>query len=270
MGIKYAVNEDFFKEWNVIMAYVLGYWYADGSMYPSVRGSYINVSSVDKFSIENIKKWLESEHTIRTENSKWPNGRIRFVLRIGNKTLYEGLLKLGLYPSKSLTVRMPSIPREFIKDFVRGYLDGDGCVYLGMAKGKKQAIIIHKMSVIFTSGSKSFLEDLLNVLRTELNLRQTKIYKSHRAFQLRFCTTDSVKLFKFMYKDTPEGFFFSRKFEVYERYFQLRPRRIDKEVETILRYVRAGRVAKKQTQRSAKPLYMGANPITASKEVANR
>jgi len=66
MGIKYKVNENFFKEWSPIMAYVLGYWYADGSLEDAsyLRGKYIRVTSIDKSTIEKIRDWLDSEHAI--------------------------------------------------------------------------------------------------------------------------------------------------------------------------------------------------------------
>ncbi len=70
MGIKYSVNERFFEEWNSTMAYVLGYFYADGSMYPSARGKYVLVTSIDESTIKKIKKWLDSKHTIRIEPPK--------------------------------------------------------------------------------------------------------------------------------------------------------------------------------------------------------
>jgi hypothetical protein len=244
MGIKYKVNEDFFKEWNSTMAYVLGFLYADGCMFPSARGSYISVLSTDKFIIENIKRWLNSEHTIMERKSSWPNGNMAYILRIGNKSLYEDLLNLGMYPNKSLTIKMPSIPGEFLKDFVRGNFDGDGCVNLYRTKGIKQEIIVRQLSVIFSSGSRVFLEKLLEVLRGEMGLKQTKIYASQRCFQIRFVTADSIQLFKFMYENTSAEFFFPRKYRIFENYFRLRPQRIDKGVRSILDYSGAGHVAK--------------------------
>lgn len=217
------------------MAYVLGYWYADGSIYPSVRGSYINVTSIDKDTIYKIKNWLNSLHTIREEPPIWPNGRTRYILRIGNKNLYNSLVKLGLYPSKSLTVRLPNIPSRFLNHFVRGYFDGDGCVFLEMVKGITRERIIKRLSVIFTSGSQDFLKELCNTLGNTLKLKQTKVYKSHRSYQLRYFTTDSMKLFKFMYNNCDKDVYLARKFDYFSKYLKLRPQRLDIEIEEILK-----------------------------------
>ena len=224
------------------MAYVLGYWYADGSMYLSERGSYLNVTSTDRDTIFKIKRWLNSQHIIREEKSVWSNRKNRFVLRIGNRRLYDSLLKLGLYPSKSLTIKLPYIPSEFLSHFARGYFDGDGCVFLEMAEGITRKRIIKRLSVIFTSGSQVFLKELCKTLGNMLKLKQTKVYKGRRSYQLRYMTGDSMILFKFMYGCCNRDAFLKRKFNRFNEYFKLRPQRLDTEIEGILN--KHGHVAK--------------------------
>lgn len=215
------------------MAYTLGFIYADGTIYTSVRGSYLVITNTDKPVIYNIKKWLGSKHAI-AERLPLGNRKSQFILKIGNKKLYDSLVDIGLYPSKSLTIGIPEIPTKSLKDFARGYFDGDGCVFLWKSKGLKQEIILRKLSVIFTSGSKKFLDGFLQKLRNNISLKQDKIYTGHRSFQLRFATADSVALFKFLYTDTPQDLFLKRKFVVFKEYFSLRPQRVDKEIENIL------------------------------------
>ncbi len=244
MGVKYSVNESFFNHWTPVMAYILGYWYADGSMYISARGKYIVVTSIDESTVLKIKNWLSSQHTVRVDKSTWPNGKLRFALRIGNAKLYDSLIHLGLHPNKSLTARMPKVPVKFLKDFIRGYFDGDGCVNLYRSKGISQKVILRKLSVIFTSGSKKFLEGLLLELRRVLELRQTKIYNSQRSFQLRFATKDSVTLFGFMYNNIHTDTLLHRKYQIFTNYFELRPQRIDKRVNSVLQCLNNGHVVK--------------------------
>lgn len=105
MGIKYQVNEEFFYTWTREMAYVLGYLYADGSMEdsPYLRGKYVRVTSIDQSTIIKIRNWLNSQHTITQLKPSSPNGHPRFALRIGSHQIYDSLIKLGLYPNKSLS-----------------------------------------------------------------------------------------------------------------------------------------------------------------------
>ena len=234
MGIKYAVNEGFFDAWSRKMAYVLGYIYADGAIYKSSRGSYLAITSTDKSTIVKIKKWMNSAHRVVEAEPSGPNGKQRFILRIGNKYLYDALTKLGVHPSKSLTMEMPNVPSKFLQDFTRGYFDGDGCANLYRTKGITQDLIVRKLSVIFTSGSKKFLQELLDILSEKVDLKQKLIYNSHRSFQLRLATADSIEFFRFLYEDVPQDLFLRRKFDVFLKYFKLRPQKIDNSIESIL------------------------------------
>ena len=246
MGIKYRVNEDFFNKWNSRMAYTLGFLYADGSLEDAsyLRGKYVRLTSTDKDIVFKIKKWLDSEHNVVILKDSLPNRKQRYFLRIGSHKLYDRLTELGLYPNKSLTMSFPKISGRYLNDFIRGYFDGDGCVYLELSNGKKQKIIIKKLSTIFTSGSKKFLQTLKFILKKEIEVSQNNIYNSQRAFQLRYCTSDSIKLFKFLYKNTPKDLYFKRKFKVFVKYFKMRSSVIDKEIGNILNSRNKGHVVK--------------------------
>lgn len=219
------------------MAYLLGYLFADGSLENSayMRGKYLRATSIDKDIIINMKNLLKSDHTVFSLDPLWPNGKVRYGIRIGNRYIYDSLIKLRLFPNKSLTMEFPVIPEKYLCDFVRGYFDGDGCVYINMAKGIRGQPIIKKLTIIFTSGSKRFLKELARVLQMSVGLNHIKIYDSHRSFQLRYTTADSVKLFKFFYSNTDSQFYLKRKFKIFEKYFKLRPTRMDASIIRILK-----------------------------------
>ena len=113
------------------MAYILGYIYADGSLEnsPSIRGKYLRVSSVDLGLINNVKKYLGSDHNIITRNpyvmkvgSRRYASKKSYSLRIGSHKIYSSLERLGLYPRKSLTIRLPAIPQLQLPHFLRGVI----------------------------------------------------------------------------------------------------------------------------------------------------
>lgn len=236
MGIKYKVNEDFFKKWTIEMAYTLGYIYADGSLEDAayMRGKYLRVSSVEKDNIEKIKRWMDSEHTINVLPPKTNNSKVGYLLRIGSHELYNDLVRLGLYPNKSLTIKFPSIPKKYLNHFVRGYFDGDGCVRIDMKKGKWQPLILNKLCTIFTSGSKEFLLELAEKVHNNIGTNLLKVYNGHSSFMLSYTTSDSVKIFKWMYGKMKGDVYLERKAMVYKQYFQFRPQRLDRKVKSIL------------------------------------
>jgi len=60
------------------------------------------------------------------------------------------------------------------------------------------------------------------------------VYKTDKAFQLRYSATESVKLFKFMYNRKVGDLYMKRKFNVFRKYFDLKPEKINSVVKTIL------------------------------------
>ena len=245
MGIKYNVNEAFFEKWSPDMAYTLGYIYADGNLNdsPYTRGKYISIASIDKSSILRIKNLLNSEHTIKETRSHFTGSKICYVLRIGSYKIYNDLLKLGLYPKKSLVIDFPKVPKKYLNHFTRGYFDGDGCIYFQKGKGKYGQPIIKRIRTIFTSGSRIFLFNL-NIVLKDFGFSKGKIYSTKRAFQLKYPNDDSIRMFKFMYSNAGINSFFMRKFSVFKDYFELRPVHINKTIRKILSYHDNGHVVK--------------------------
>jgi len=218
------------------MSYTLGFIYADGAIYKSSRGNYLAITSIDKDVLNMIKGWMDSKHNIYKTTFKDKNRKTKYLLRIGNKEMFYSLLNIGVSPNKSLTMVVPNIPKKFLPDFVRGYFDGDGCVYLERAKGLKKNKIVKRLSIIFTSGSREFLKKLLIVLQREAKIKQTKIYNSHRSYQIRLSTQDALKVFGYMYSGAQKEYFLERKFKIFKKYFNLRPQRVDGMVKSILEF----------------------------------
>lgn len=244
---KYKINFDFFKKWSHEMAYVLGFLYADGNIGDSANSSrtnYISFSSKDRDIIEAIRLAMKSDHSILRRGPRkttFSDGRVvnckeTFCLRIGSRKMYIDLLKLGLVPRKSKVAILPSMPNSYFGSFVRGYFDGDGCVCLRTAIGKEKPVIVKQLNIIFTSGSKVFLTELNKKLSNDISVNPQRVYESKRAYQLKYCTSDSLQIFKAMYQSATGGLFLKRKIEIFNKYFKLRPERLDQRVLKILRF----------------------------------
>src|SRR3989344_1091934 len=129
MPILKTLNQNFFKTWTPEMAYVLGFFAADGCMFThSSGGKYIELTSCDRSILEKIRRLLNSDHKIssRKRSKDWSES---YRIQIGSKEIWNDLLRLGMVSAKSLVLKFPEVPRTYLKDFVRGYFDGDGCVY---------------------------------------------------------------------------------------------------------------------------------------------
>ena len=181
------------------MAYVLGFFAADGYMVKNKRGAcFIEFLITDKELLEKIQLVMNSDHRIAVRKGK-ENQKDRFRLQVGSKAIYEDLLSLGMTNRKSLTLEMPNIPDRYFPDFVRGYFDGDGNVYANTYRRKNRK----KQSVTllsgFTCGSKRFLEKLHQKLKELANIQGGTLFCKRAYFGLYYSVNDSCRLYTFMY-----------------------------------------------------------------------
>ena len=194
-----TLNQDFFKTWSPEMAYVLGYFAADGSMLKNKRGGhFIEFTTTDKYLVLGIKKASGASHSISVRDRGSPLWKLQYRLQIGSKDWFADLTLLGFTQQKSHTLRFPSVPYAFLGDFVRGYFDGDGNVYLGEHYSAWHKKDVWVFTSRFTSGSEEFLKSLHQVLK-ERGVVGGYITKKNRGCELVFSRHDSVALYDLMY-----------------------------------------------------------------------
>jgi len=192
---KYTLNEEFFDTWSPKMAYVLGFWFADGCM--RIEKSYrIMFSSNDFAILSDIRDALGSNAPITKNNHDQA-----FDFRVYSKKLYAKLQELGGSRRKSRIMVFPYVPKEYLRDFIRGYFDGDGSVFFTEYTRTKDGRRGRSLRTNFTSGSEKFLNDLMIILRDEINLPIQKlgVYNNGSSLKLGYGTRDSDTLLNYMY-----------------------------------------------------------------------
>lgn len=218
---KRLVNVDFFKKWSPGMAYVLGYFSADGGMFINSGGSkYIQFISTDKEILIKIKRLMSSNHKIGikkrpSENLGW---KTCYLIQVGSKEMYNDLLKLGFTPKKDLTLRFPDIPDEYLNHFARGYFDGDGCVTVGYYPRKnRKNTNTFIFRITFISGSENFLRALSKKLSSCISIGSGYLgRKQSRANRLVYSTQAATKLFNYMYKGVEKSRYLERKYSKFQ------------------------------------------------------
>lgn len=194
-----ALNQDFFKKWSREMAYVLGFFVADGCLTVNQRGAhYIEFTSNDRDVLEKIKSAMGSGHKISCRKSNNKNHHDSYRLQIGSKELFSDLSRLGFTVNKSKIVKLPKIPSKYFADFLRGYFDGDGCVSYSNYFRKQRNKYYKYIIVMFTSGSKEFLVKLANRIEKEIKINSPKVIY-HQAYRLSYLSDNAVKILKFIY-----------------------------------------------------------------------
>lgn len=138
----------------------------------------------------------------------------RYVFRIGSKKMYVDLVGLGLCPKKSLIIELPEIPDSYFQFFLRGYFDGDGCIHIEKARGR--------LKIIFTSGSKKFLEQISNRIQTFLGDIKFGIYINRRTYKLTYNSKNAETISNFIYQDIVNAPYLKYKYKKYTEYLSTR------------------------------------------------
>ena len=124
---KYPLDTSYFNQIHTVeKAYWLGFLYADGNLRQDEKWGFKVELELGIGDLKHLEKFRESLKTTLPIRYK-PKGTC--ALEIRSKEMYTNLVKHGLTPRKSLTLKPPeNLPSHLISHFIRGYLDGDGSI----------------------------------------------------------------------------------------------------------------------------------------------
>ena len=206
------------------MAYILGFFAADGYITVNKRGGqFWCIQITDKKLLETIKTNIGSAHKISIRHMR-ENESTLYRLQIGSIEMCNDLRKLGFSERKTKSLAIPRIPKKYFSEFVRGYFDGDGNIWMGEIH-KKRTTKHTLLLAVFTSCSHIFLGCLQERLEA-YGIVGGSLYKSkHNYSRLQYSTRNALNLYKFMYNHTIIGshaLYLPRKRRVFEKFMKLR------------------------------------------------
>jgi hypothetical protein len=184
--------------WSPNLAYVAGVIASDGNISPSLR--HISFTSKDREMLENIKDILGIQNKIGTKARGGEKVKKYFVLQFGDVHFVEFLDSIGLKPNKSKTIEHVSVPDKYFPDFLRGVIDGDGCIDIFYHPESKHP----QVRIRIAGASKLFLEFLLNKAQQLCAIDKGFILskKSSRVYVLTFSKADTLQLLPKLYYAT--------------------------------------------------------------------
>lgn len=194
-GITKPIKKDYIlfeKIDNPISAYWLGYMYADGCVWMKNLYNRIQIASNDT---EHIEKFIKDIGAHQKINKTYKCN----TFFISSKKLCYDLIKLGCIPRKSLILKFPTeeqVPKEFLRFFILGYLDGDGCVY---DSGGKH----HSVSFL---GTLNMMTGINNYLHSTLGINLGKINKPSNIYSLFFYSKRNIELLYHLLYDNSERY----------------------------------------------------------------
>lgn len=197
---RHKVDTTFFKEIDTEeKAYFLGMMMADGSVGTTKTQFYLKLKDEDV--IVKFKEALKCDYSIRHHNNP-----CNYILQVSCQELIDDLIKWGCTPNKTHTLQLPKIKENLMHHFIRGFMDGDGCIRVGKTRSTDYFDIV--------SASKVFIEQLREVLLPYTSHIGISKETKYDVWHIR-CAGKQVKfLLDWIYKDAT--IYMQRKFFKYQ------------------------------------------------------
>lgn len=212
-------NKDYFKEIKTSnQAYWLGFIYADGYLVANkTNRNYelgIELQKDDVKLLQDFNKELGNVHKITFKHShKQFNGyeyeTDSCLIRIYSKEIVCDLINHNIHPNKTNRDEFP-ICQNFFFDFLRGFMDGDGCIHVSNKKS---------IQLQFTNSNCEFLKYIKDTINGMLNI-DGHIYKEKdKKYRLVYFRKDDVKnVLDKIYEDS-NCQLLNRKYNLYKSFF---------------------------------------------------
>lgn len=202
---KYDLNTDYFKEINSeIKAYYLGFGMADFGVSKNCYLFEFRLKKDDKYIIEKLAKELNYTADLYHYKDSIREG---YSLTISSKDICKDLIYHGIVPNKLGKEVLPNtVPKELIKHFIRGFIDGDGCIEANIKR-----LSICSMSYNILLSIKLFLERELNI--KEYDIKPTLKESGNILYYYKIYSNSFMKVLNYLYKDST--IYLTRKYNNY-------------------------------------------------------
>lgn len=180
--------------------YWLGFLAADGSVVNNTLIIHLNI--IDKKHLELFKVFIEANYNV--EEILNSQNRETSKIQINSFELISYLRKYNIIQNKSLIFSIPvkEIPEKYLFDFLRGLIDGDGCIRINNHQ---------QISLSFCSGSKKCVEQMNEFLGIN-----NKISKYENTYSIQVTGNKKAKaILDKLYSTSTENTRLSRKYQIY-------------------------------------------------------
>lgn len=236
----FNLNEYYFSNINTDnKAYVIGFISADGNIYTNKNRHILRVElqNGDIDILNKIAKEIEYNGKIRTYSKKIQSKRgsgMYSRINVESSVMTDNLIGYGVGPRKTYNLKLPTcINDNNLRHFIRGFFDGDGCLYFNERKQNG-----HKpckrcgVNIICAAG---FAEDLRELIKkhTGINFRIINFPNCKYVSRLDIESfVDVMNFLNWIYKDADIKMnrkwykylefknFFYQKYITEKRYFQ--------------------------------------------------
>lgn len=215
----YQLNENYFETIDTReKAYFLGLLAADGCIHKTIPGKRntrisLSLKVEDKYIIDSLAKAIGFTGNVRIitiRKGQYAGHQYGCLLFTSDKMAAD-LSKYSITNSKSSTLIYPTIPEKFDYDFIRGYFDGNGSVFMSNEKHWRSGKVTPVIHFRFCGPQK-----LLETIKDKLGVKGT-LTKEKKSFVYGLHCKRNVQasiFFDKIYTDT--NLYLKRKYDVFK------------------------------------------------------
>lgn len=197
---KYPCNDDYFKNQNSDMAYILGLLASDGSISKKENLVAIQLQEEDKEILEKIRQLTKVERPLEEYIRKETNHKI-CSFRNWSSEWKKDLSHYGIIPLKTFTLKPPYfLNKNYTIDYIRGYFDGDGSIYQVSSQNRIFFEICGASKIVI-----DWIYDcLVNQYHILVNKKLTEVLSNGTIiYKIKIGSKDELlKLYNLLYNDT--------------------------------------------------------------------
>ena len=192
-------------------AYWLGFLYADGYISSTNNTVELSLKSTDYEHLNKFKVFLQYRGDVKISSIKCKDKSYsRCRLSVTDKHFHDRLVRLGCIPKKSLILKFPSLNifsnKDLVIDFIRGYIDGDGCLSF-TSNGRLTIQIV---------GTKEFLDGIISVFPQIFSKRRKDKRSLNNTYTLDCACSKADYVASKLYEKAT--IYLDRKYERYKRF----------------------------------------------------
>jgi len=222
-NIKYSLNESYFENIDSFeKAYWLGFLFADGCVRNERKRRTLELclKTEDMYHINNLSSALGSEamakeKIVKLDGKEYSSHRCVW----SSEKLVTDLERHGCVQNKSLILEFPkNISKEFLPEFIRGYFEGDGCIYCYVYNRKENTVVSRGIQIL---GTEVFCLSLQNILKQYGIKANFRNLKDRNCSELRVQSKNGIRMFyKIMYENCKNNRVLLRKKDKFEEMIQ--------------------------------------------------
>ena len=205
------LNHEIFGSGSPVAAWLAGLIAADGCIYADhKRIGLAQSGDSGRQLIEEVRRL--TNHRLKVSETKPPHGNVSPSITLASPQMISDLRTLyGITPRKTLTYTWPALDTSLIPVFLRGYVDGDGCV---STYPTPQGNPMLHLSVV---GTPTFISGAMKTVPARG--RHTVLTRCAALAEIRYNGRHAWQAALWLYAD--EGIYKSTKQQIFARYRDL-------------------------------------------------